>query len=479
MNSPRTLLLDYQFGYGPAEFGNFGSDLSCFDFDLVIWDPGFALRGYSRAYPGEYRGCPSLDESSSVRAVADIARRRKEFKEFVDAGKTLVVLVRPPQDFYFDTGERTHSGTGRNRSTTHLVSQSDFLKALPLEISFSAAGGSNIEYAGDRLYSDLWRSFQEHYRYEAVISGKTLKTLFKIAGTEKIVGGVVSGSKSAGQIILLPAVDFQDFDDIDDDEEESDNTDDATPSYRFQSALTEIVGQIQSAGDVEPLPPWASDFYLTGEATARTQLRSKEEDIERERRELSDIQSSLEEIEQRKILVTGTGQQLENQVRTVLEALGGEVSEPSPGRDDWRVKFPEFEAVVEVKGKKSSAAEKDAAQLEKWASNFFEETGVQPKPILVVNGWRTTPVHERDQAVFPAQMLPYCKSRNHCLITGLQLLTILQEVEGSPTKAEELRARILATKGPLRGRDNWKRSFTLHDSVAADEETKSEDGGSK
>ena len=54
----------------------------------------------------------------SARFVSDISRRSKDFREFVEHGGVLVVIVRPPVELYYDTGKRTYSGTGRNRSTT-------------------------------------------------------------------------------------------------------------------------------------------------------------------------------------------------------------------------------------------------------------------------------------------------------------------------------------------------------------------------
>lgn len=52
----RLLCLDYRNGYEPAAFTSFGGDQSCFDFDVVIWDPKFALYEYGLAYPVYTRG---------------------------------------------------------------------------------------------------------------------------------------------------------------------------------------------------------------------------------------------------------------------------------------------------------------------------------------------------------------------------------------------------------------------------------------
>ncbi len=159
-------------------------------------------------------------------------------------------------------------------------------------------------------------------------------------------------------------------------------------------------------------------------------------------------------------VILGTGRALELEVKAVLELLGGTVTDPEPGRDDWRVAFPEGEAVVEVKGVKGSAAEKHGAQLEKWVSGAYEANGVMPKGILVVNTWRETPLAERTQADFPDQMLPYCKGRGHSLITGLDLFVIRADIEADATRVEHWRSEILSASGRLIGVPHWKNVIT-------------------
>ncbi|MCP3998377.1 MAG: hypothetical protein GY722_25430 [bacterium] len=146
-------------------------------------------------------------------------------------------------------------------------------------------------------------------------------------------------------------------------------------------------------------------------------------------------------------------------MKEAMEDLGGKVLEPAPNRDDWIVEFPEEPAVIEVKGKKSSAAESDAAQLEKWVASYFEDNGKHAKGILVVNGWREKPIDSRKKPVFPSQMLKYSESRGHCLMSGLQVLTLQMLVNSGHLGASDARKLILGTNGCLQGHDLWKDVF--------------------
>ena len=94
-----------------------------------------------------------------------------------------------------------------------------------------------------------------------------------------------------------------------------------------------------------------------------------------------------------------------------------------------------------------SAAEKHAAQLEKWVAQYIEENEVSPKGMLIVNGFCDMPLNERLEDVFPQQMLKYCVSRGHVLLTSTQLLCLYIEVCKNPICKEERITELLSCVG--------------------------------
>ena len=88
--------------------------------------------------------------------------------------------------------------------------------------------------------------------------------------------------------------------------------------------------------------------------------------------------------------------------------------EAEKGRSDKIAKYGEVAIVAEIKGVTKSAAEKHAAQLEKWVAQYFEENEVSPKGMLIVNGFCDMPLNERLEDVFPQQMLKYCGYTTVC-----------------------------------------------------------------
>jgi hypothetical protein len=441
----RVLSLDFDYTYDPADFATFDSATSCLDYDAVIWNPAHTLHNYSQDNP--YRGLPRLADDSSARAIGDIARRKREFTEMIELGRTVIVFVCPPQLFYYDTGQRQYSGTGRNRQTTHMVREADFWHALPYQVQLHAASGKNLTCSAGAELMELWARHKQFFAYQAYLGKAVGHASWHIAGTKK-VAGCVERTREGGLLLLLPMVEFPLVDVANDD-------DDETPAAApFFEDLLNTLETLRDPDASEVLPSWSSDYLLPGESTKRAALVTRTKELQNAEAAVTDAADELRKAQGSKILVSGTGRRLELAVRAVLEHLGGSVTEPPPGRDDWIVSFPEGEGVVEVKGVQGSAAEKHAAQLEKWVAHRVEETGNVPKGILVVNGWRLLPLSERVERIFPDQMLAYSTTRQHCLVTGLQLLGMML-VADTPDKKKACRELLLKTAGRLEGYDDW------------------------
>lgn len=148
-----------------------------------------------------------------------------------------------------------------------------------------------------------------------------------------------------------------------------------------------------------------------------------------------------------KEMLTSSGTTLEEIVKQVLDELGFTILEAEKGRSDIIAKYGEVAIVAEIKGVTKSAAEKHAAQLEKWVAQYIEENEVSPKGMLIVNGFCDMPLNERLEDVFPQQMLKYCVSRGHVLLTSTQLLCLYIEVCKNPICKEERITELLSCVG--------------------------------
>lgn len=436
----RLLSLDFDPVYGEGTTrSSFSYQDSVFDYDVVIWDPSKSLSGYTASGPYSVTsGWPRLTERSSVKIKADIERRHDEFAEFLHLGRTLIVIASPPQQVRL-----------------YMPATADLLTAIPSSKSrFTSATGTRIDFMASSPIGDVLRKYRDRVHYSAVITDPPGVPYARIQGTDRIVGSI-QRFDSGGHLILTPCIDLQAPRDDEADDEPGDDEIWVPEAEQFQADLLATVEQLGGSSNVSR-PPWA-DGYITREQTRlRADVVRRQKQVEKAHTELAQAQQKKESAELKNQLFLGTGRTLELEVRKVLELLGGEVTEPIPGRDDWKVSFPEGRVVCEVKGVSRSAAEKHAAQLEKWVASDYDETGQLPKGLLVVNTWRDVPLTDRTGADFPDQMIPYSKSRGHCLISGLQLFVILADIEANPERAAHWRNLIMTTSGVMTDCNDWR-----------------------
>jgi len=436
----RLLSLDFDPVYGEDTIrAKFSDQNSVFDYDIVIWDPSSSLSNYSLDALYSMHGSRTLTEGSSVQIKADIKRRHDEYVEFLKLGRTLIVIASPPQQMRLYASETI-----------------DLLTALPSSKSrFISASGKRIDFIGGGPIVDVLKKYRSRLQYSAVIIEPPGVSYARIQGTDRIVGSI-QRFDSDGHLILIPSIDLRAPYDEEADNNEPDDDELWLPeAEQFQADLLAAVEQLGGSSSISR-PSWADGYTTNEQARLRTDVVRQQKRIEKARIDLTHAQQKKESAELRNQLFLGTGRTLELEVRKVLELLGGEVTEPPPGRDDWKVSFPEGRIVCEVKGVSRSAAERHAAQLEKWVSSDYDETGKLPKGLLVVNTWRDVPLVGRVEADFPDQMIPYSKSRGHCLISGLQLFVILAEIEANPGRAAHWRNLILATCGVISGCNDWR-----------------------
>lgn len=417
------------FDYDNADFG---SAISFLDYDLVLIDCSIIQLEYKANYArSTYLGLKSIGDSDSPRIVNDLNRRKQEILDLLKLGRTVFVYTPTQQKVYVDTGKREYSGTGKNMKTTRIVDELDILKFLPCSFNTVTAEGSSIEPLRNPFFNDFWKNHIGEMLYTAYFDGEFGNPLAKIKGTNKVIASYLPIEN--GNLVFIPK-----FINEDDDEE---------LEARFLNSLIQIATNLkESTGDYS-LPSWSQNYIVPGEEEFKNELLNLEAELDSVKHKISIKKEKLLSLDEYKLLFTGTGRSLEVQVSKVFKELGFMVSEGVPGRDDLILSYNDKVAVVEIKGVTKSAAEKHAAQLEKWASEYLASNEIAPKGILIVNAFKDTPLIDRTEAAFPAQMLKYCESRDHCLLTGVQLINIYFYFKQHPETKDAIIESIFNTKG--------------------------------
>ena len=409
-----------------ADRASFRSAKSMLDYDVVIADPQAMFDDYERAYPSVWNGLPRISNDDSPKLIGDLIRRRAEIIEMVGLGRTVVVFVPPPVEAWVWSGKSDVSGTGKNARTTNLVDKTSVTNLIPLEVKLVHGEGRAMEVIAGEPFAKFWRSVSSNSIYRAYIEGADIgSVLATIKGTNR---AVATRYRAKGNLLLIPDFDVPDSSGV---------VKHRAAMKGFLESLLEYIGSF-GGGEAAALPEWADAVSLPGEADERNKLAEIELEVTRQLEARDAQRVVVERTAEPKLLFGAIGTPLENAVAAAFSRLGAAVERGPEGRADLIIVWRDQVAVIEVKGVNKSAAEKQAAQLEKWVSEYFSEHGVQPKGILVVNAFCDVPPQDRTDDAFPAQMLTYSERRGHCLMTGLQLLGATIEADSSGTGATTL-----------------------------------------
>ncbi|MFE6917631.1 PD-(D/E)XK nuclease family protein [Streptomyces rubiginosohelvolus] len=459
----RVLTLDVYLNAPNVTHDNFRSPATIFEYDVVFWDPANTLETYQFALGDRYyKGDPRIADHETNNLAQDLIRRRNEFKEFLEMGRTLVIFAAPEQNFWYDTGRRDKSGTGRNQKVTTIVDQMDFMEAaIPVKFRVAAAEGTRIS-ARQSSFRSLLSGAPDRWWYRAILEEYPGEPLAVVTGTSKCVGSV-ERYEDGGMLLLLPDLQGPDHPSNSEGIEELDNDESPIPIEELaegsesdvgvDEASLELIAWVESLrmkNDEAP-PAWLQRYQFSEDVESSQkiiELEAKKSEI------ISEIESLAEgrEISDAwKRLLYATGDELESQVIEAFRILGFKAERGPEGRADIVVHLDAKRAVVEVKGLGGSAAEKNAAQLEKWVSEEMLSGSGHVKGILVVNSHRHIPPEERNNPAFPHQMVTFSTAREHCLVTTVQLLSMVRAVTEDPSRAPSIGESLLNITGFVPG----------------------------
>jgi hypothetical protein len=390
----------------------FSSKESLLDYDFIFLDPISLANGNAAKFNTTY-------VHMKPGSFEILVRRKKELAEFLSKGKYLFVFTPFPHRIY--------------DSSVNSFGQMEAI--IPEDIKLVHSEGKKIEFMGNHPLTTVLKKFSNRINYIAYFENDFGQPLARVKETGKVVSLV---SKN---IIYLP--NFNDAALIEAD---------LIPSLIEALAVKDKADFIQ--------PEWSKKYLLRGESEIQASILAIEDKVKNLNQALKNEYDQAAKIESLKTLFTGSGNFLETQIQLIFEEFGFKVLEADPNRDDLILEYNGKIAVVEIKGVSASAAEKQSAQLEKWVSEYHINHDNKPKGILIVNSFRETELSERTEPTFPHQMLKYAENRDHCLMSGIQLLGLYFDFQANAEKRDLLINSLFDTVGVYKGYENWQSYVT-------------------
>lgn len=456
MAARKILTVGLELASSDTTYATFRSKTSLLDWDIFLFRPD--ISEFLHNYYETYQGKPCFNDIASFTAKECCEHWRREIKQAVETGKTVIVFLPSLYEAYVDTGERSYSGTGRNQKTTRHVSLLTNYDTLPANLSPVAATGTAMKLApkGAEVLAPYWAEFGERSTYRAVLSAPDVPACIQTRAGDKTVGAIYRSKSSAGTLLLLPDIDFSPPNFTKQKGNSEVWTSDATKfSCAFLSALVALDKALRSSSEVTPAPEWAAtaQYSLASETVLRVQLLEAERQVEEAQRRKEEIAESLSNAATPRALLYEKGKPLESAIIHALIALGFKAEPFKQSDSEFDVVFESAEGrlIGEAEGKDTKAVNID--KLRQLSMNIHEdlqreEVSEPAKPVLFGNGYRL-----QEPAARPDPFTEKCHSAastsSTALVSTADLFPPVQYLlaHGDPEYALACRAALLSTVG--------------------------------
>ncbi len=421
------------------EFVPYRKHCSLIDADMVLLFPTI-FDEFNLWASSKYRGKQCINQEMSGEFVNDLNFWDKEIDNAIKAGIMICIVCVKPIEFYYYTGEKEYSGTGRNRQIINDVKLINSYFVCPGLSVYHASFGASIKYnSKNAILRTIWEENKDCFQYEVTFEEDNFPgepILYQNKGNG-ILGGIISTSHNS-HIIVLPAFNLNDPKFIDtnqseDGTEEESWTDIAVIfANKFVKNLISINKTLKNKSELSPPPDWVSNKEY--EIEAEKKIENKILLIEKRIQDLTGKklikERELENTIIPKRLLYEAGTPLEDSLKHCLSLIGFKAESYQDNESQFDVVFTCSEGAFlgEAEGKEKKAIDvKKISQLMRNLSEYISKPNVKlsAKGVLFGNGYRFTPPAQRAEQ-FTTKCISVAEQHNILLIRTMDLFPIYQ-----------------------------------------------------
>lgn len=456
MAARKILTVGLELASSETTYATFRSKTSLLDWDIFLFRP--EISEFLHNYYDSYQGKPCFNDTASFEAKECCEHWRREIKQAVETGKTVIVFLPSLYEAYVDTGGRTYSGTGRNQKTTRHVALLTNYDTLPANLGPVPSTGSSMKLApkGAEVLAPYWAEFGNRSSYRVVLSAPDVPSCVQTRVGDKSVGAIYRSKSSAGTLLLLPDMDFSPSNFT----KQKGNSEVWTPTATqfagaFLSAVVALDKALRSSSEVTPEPQWAAtaQYTLAPETALRVQLLEAERQVEEAQRKKEEIAAAITVAAMPRALLYEKGKPLEAAIIHALTTLGFKAEPFKQSDSEFDVVFEAADGrlIGEAEGKDTKAINID--KLRQLSMNIHEdlqreEVSEPAKPVLFGNGYRLQQPAERPDP-FTEKCHTAASTSSTALVSTADLFTPVQYLlaHADPEYAAACRAALLSSVG--------------------------------
>jgi len=438
-----------------SKYTSLKSKLSLLDYDIAVIDPNID-EFYDYSFD-RYLGKRCLSDTSSFQLKEHIEHWRREILEAVKAGKTIFLLLNERQEIYVATGEKSYSGTGRNRQTTRHVELFQNYQIIPGRIDVVNSSGTSMRLdEKDDLLAVYWAEVGDESEYRVLVDSQGVRPLIKTKSGGKIVGVYLRYKNAPGALVLLPYLEFERDEFSYEKEDRSYWTDKGLEiGKKFIKSIIGVDKALRSENEYTPAPSWTKQelYTLPKERKIREKLLSLEMKLEALQKEREKLEKILADEITLKNLLYQKGKSLELSILEAFKLLGFKTSQYIDSDSEFDVVFESKEGrfIGEAEGKDNKPINID--KLRQFEMNIHEDFAKDnidemAKGVLIGNAFRLLPPEDRSD-FFTQKCLTAAKRNNTALVRSVDLFIVAKYMSDKKnnTFAKKCRKAILGATG--------------------------------
>ncbi|MFA6977889.1 MAG: hypothetical protein WC209_01095 [Ignavibacteriaceae bacterium] len=364
--------INFTFPTNDDDFLKLDSFGSLSEIDIAIILLSFSDCNYDQdSSTPSYNGKKLLNHTSSTELSEHIDHWKREISNYLQNGKTLIVLLTQQENLYFHTGKKEYSGTGRNQRVTNIVNSVNNYDFLPFQLSVYPSEGHTI-LATNSVVNSFYMENKNILRYEAYTTAKEIIPYFLSKNKDKILGGYLKILN--GDVIVLPQIeiDYELF--------QKQNGDWNVKGLRYGAKLKEqfyeLNKNIKSFAENNPPPSWANydQYELNSALEIKREIANLNQTIEKSIKQKEELQNLLPQEQILKNLLFESGKPLELAVILALQTLGYSAENYNDGKLelDQVILSPEgIRYIGECEGKDNKAI--DISKFRQLIDNLNED----------------------------------------------------------------------------------------------------------
>jgi hypothetical protein len=431
----KIIVIGTSLPHDEVEFVALHAQDSLLDYDISVFNPDIAsfYGGYGGYGHDSYLGKPSLNDTNSFELREKLSHWHQEILDAVRAGKTVFILLNELQDVYIATGEKSFSGTGRNRQVTRHVTGASNYELVPGGINVINSKGTSMKLHGkDNILAAYWTDLESVSEYRVFVSGEGIRPLVITKTGNKTVGAYIKYKDAPGTLVLLPYINHRLEGFIRETRGRKEYWTDRAVQVgkQFISAIVGIDSILKEGQEFTPAPNWVAEekYVLEKEQNIGNELLTLETKIGAIQKQKEQLQQTLARETELKRLLYDKGKPLEAAILKSLKLIGFEASQYHSSDSEFDVVFESAEGrlIGEAEGKDNKPINIDKLrQLEMNIHEDYDRDEVKEiaKGVLFGNAYRLLPPENRDE-FFTEKCITATKRNNTALIRTTDLFRV-------------------------------------------------------